>query len=68
MRDRSTSDSRMPLNSVSDYVVKDESVFKLFAEALVNVKSEKTIKGWILENKDVLNGRFGKKLETPLHR
>ena len=44
MRDRSTSDSRMPLNSVSDYVVKDESVFKLFEEALVDVNSEKTIK------------------------
>ena len=68
MRDRSTSDSKMPLNSVTDFVVKDENVFKQFEEALVDVNSDKIIKGWIKENKDVLNVRSGKKLETPLHR
>ena len=70
-RDRSTSDTRMPLNSVTnitDYVVNDEKVFKQFEEALVAANSEKTINGWILDNNQVLNGRFGKKLETPLHR
>ena len=68
MRDRSTSDSKMPLNSVTDFVVKELDVFKQFEEALVDVNSEKIIKGWIKENKDAVNGRFGKKLETPLHR
>ena len=68
MRDRSTSDSKMPLNSVTDFVVKDENVFEQFEEALVDVNSDKIIKGWIKENKDVLNVRSGKKLDTPLHR
>ena len=68
MRDRSTSDSKMPLNSVTDFVVKDENVFKQFEEALVEATCEHIIKSWIKENKDALNGRFGKKLETPLHR
>ena len=68
MRDRSTSDSKMPLNSVTDFVVKDENVFKQFEEALVEANCEHIIKDWIKENKDALDGRFGKKLETPLHR
>ena len=58
----------MPLNSISDFVMNDENVFKKFEEALVDVNSEKIIKCWIKDNKDVLNERFGKKLETALHR
>ena len=68
MRERILNERRMTLNSISEFIVNDENVFKQFEEALVDVNGEKTIKGWITGNKDVLNGRFGKKLETPLHR
>ena len=68
MRERILNERRMTLNSISEFIVNDENVFKQFEEALVDVNGEKTIKGWVMENKDVLNGRFGKKLETPLHR
>ena len=72
MRDSSSSDSRMPLNTVDsasrDYVLKDENIFNKFEEFLLDEKDEKLIKGWIFDNQDVLNGKFGKKLETPLHR
>ena len=68
MREKIQNERRMTLNSISDFIVSDENVFKQFEEALLDVHGEKTIKGWIMENKDVLNGRFGKKLETPLHR
>ena len=68
MRETILRERRMTLNSISEFIANDENVFKQFEEALVDVNGEKTIKGWIMENKDVLNGRFGKKLETPLHR
>jgi hypothetical protein len=68
MREKIQNERRMTLNSISDFIVNDENVFKQFEEALLDGHGEKTIKGWIMENKDVLNGRFGKKLETPLHR
>ena len=65
---RILNERRITLNSSSEFIANDENVFKHFEEALVDVNCEKTIKGWIKENKDVLNGRFGKKLKTPLHR
>ena len=66
MRDKKL--RKIPLNSMRDNVVKMESVFKMFEEALAEENSGKVIKCWIAENKDLLNERFGKKHETVLHR
>ena len=57
---RILNERRITLNSSSEFIANDENVFKQFEEALVDVNGEKTIKGWIMEDKDVLNGRFGK--------
>ena len=67
MRDRINSETNMPLNSLRDFVIRDENLFKKFTEALVE-NGEKSFKCWIQDNREALNGRFGKKLETPLHR
>ena len=64
---RSKKPSKIPPNMKGN-VVKMESVFKRFEEALVEENSGKIIKDWIEANKDVLNERFGKKHETVLHR
>ena len=71
MSNRKGSDSRMPLNSVEsvkEEVTRVENIFTEFEKLLVSENSEKLIKSWIFDNQDVLDGKFGKKLETPLHR
>ena len=71
MSSRKGSDSRMPLNSVEsvkEEVTRVENIFTEFENLLLSENREKLIKSWIFDNQDVLDGKFGKKLETPLHR
>ena len=46
----------------------DTDILEEFEAALVDPDNESSAKVWIQKNKEILNGRFGKKQETPLHR
>ena len=62
--DRATLLQRMPLlNNIIDTDILQE-----FEAALVDPDKESSAKVWIQKNKEILNGRFGKKQETPLYR
>ena len=59
----------MTLKRLSDdSSIEDENKCEQFVAALVYANDTEIINCWINDNKDVLNGRHGKKLETPLHR
>ena len=66
MKEESLSERRLTLNSITDFLVKEENVFEDFKIVLAS-EDVKAVRCWIDDNMDVLNGTFGKKLETPLH-
>ena len=51
-----------------DRVTIGEEFFRRIDESIRNDDSQKKIKDFIKANVQLLNGRFGKRKETPLHR
>ena len=64
-------DIEMPwnqVNSLSNYIVKEKEAFTDFENIIEDNEKSKLIYVWTQENKNILNKRFGRKSETPLHR
>ena len=56
------------LEQINNLDVIGEEFFKKFEEVIEDDQNGKQMQDLIEENKNLLNGRFGRKQETPLHR